>query len=221
MITRRAGLPSKWLVLGLLALTACAPEGHGPRQTIEAYLEAVQVEDMDALFCLSAGAPEAPELGQDVAARREGFESWARAQYDLYLRGREGGWIDLDGEPIPLVKLFALGRGAFYTYGPSSETAPGSLRITTTIRFGYPQVDLSRLSPGTTFYLSGMPVGTVHPVQVPSGPREIRLEVLDTVAVDWELTRSEPAGGCEGGYAVASAVPVAGSATSTEVTWVF
>lgn len=200
---------------------ACSPPGRTAPETIEAFLEGVQSEDFEALFCLSAGAREAPELGRDEGERRAGFESWARAQFDRYLEGRERGFIDLDGEGIPLVKLFSLGRGAFYSYDRRRAAEPGSVVITTTIRFGYPQIDLSRLSPGTTFYLSGVPAGRVHAVQVPSAPREIRVEVLDTVVVEWVLIETEAAGGCDAGWAVVSALPVPGSASSVEVTWQF
>ena len=209
-----------WLV-AFLVVPACAPEVRTAPETIQAFLDAVQSEDFEALFCLSAGALEAPELGRDDTERRASFGIWARAQYDRYLQGRDEGWIDLDGEGIPLVKLFSLGRGAFYTYDARRAVGPESLVITTTIRFGYPQINLSRLSPGTTFYLSGVPAGRVHAVQVPFRPREIHVEVMDTVAVEWGLIKTEPAGGCDGGWTVASAVPVEGSATATEVTWVF
>ena len=210
-----------WLVLVLLVAPACAPATRTAPETIQAFLEAVQSEDLEALFCLSAGVLEAPELGSNDAERRERFGIWARAQYDRYLAGRDEGWIDLDGAGIPLVKLFSLGRGTFYTYDSRRSVGPDSLVLTTTIRFGYPQVNLSQLSPGTTFYLSGVPAGRVHAARVPSEPREIRVEVMDTVVVAWGLIRAEPAGVCDGGWTVASAAPVPGSATATEVTWVF
>ena len=210
-----------WLGLVVLIVVACGPGGRTASETIQAFLEAVQSEDIETLFCLSAGAQEALELGRDDTERRANFELWARARYDRYLEGRNEGWVDLDGEGIPLVKLFGLGRGAFYTYDSRRSVDSDSLVVTTTIRFGYSRVDLSRLSPGTTFYLGGVPAGKVHAVRIPSGSREIRLEVLETVTVDWGLIRAEPAGGCDGGWRVVSATPVAGSAATTDVTWVF
>ncbi len=218
---RTARTLAGWLGLALLWLPACSTDARTAPETIEAYLEAVQSEDFRALFCLSAGAREAEELGDDESGRRSGFESWARAEYDRYREGRDRGFIELDGEAIPLVKLFSLGRGAFYTYQTRQSAGEGSLVVRTTIRFGYPQVNLSRLSPGTTFYLSGVPVGRVHAVQVPAGPREVRVEVMDTVAVEWGLTRAEAGAGCAAGWTVVSALPVEGSATATDVTWLF
>jgi hypothetical protein len=44
---------------------------------------------------------------------------------------------------------------------------------------------------------------------------------MDRVAVEWTLIETEPAAGCDGGWTVVSARPVPGSATLTEVTWLF
>ena len=213
--------PADWSIslCVLLLAQGCAPSPA--RETVLEYQRAVQDEDYDALFCVSAGASESAELGGDESERRANFEAWARARLDEYLVGRDRGVVELGGEPIPLVKLFALGRGTFFEFGPPGRVGRDAVEVPQTLRFGYARIDLSRLSPGTTFYLSGAPAGRVHPVRVPGSPREFTFEVLDSVKVAWTLLRVDGRDGCPDGWTVASAVPVEGSETTTEVNWIF
>lgn len=207
-------------VLAALLLTLSCASAPVERTVLD-YQRAVQDADFDALFCLSAGASESSDLGDDLAGRREAFRAWASARLDDYLVGRDRGVVPLDGEPIPLVKLFALGRGTFFEFGRPRSIGADAVELTASLRFGYGRIDLSRLSPGTTFYLSGAPAGRVHPVRVPAASREVTLEVLDRVDVVWTLVRTRGREVCPDGWAVVSAAPVEGSETTTEVTWVF
>jgi hypothetical protein len=210
------------LLLIVLGLAGCGPAGPTAQETIESFVEAVQSQDLDALYCLMAGASQAEELGKDDLERRAGFESWALALYESYLRGRDEGWVDLDPQGLALVKLFALGRGTFFVHTVSRSTGPDVRVIRSEVRFGYANVDLSVFSPGTTFYVCGPPVGRVHAIRVPAEPEEIAVEVLATVQLEWTLLRTPPGGGaCNGRWAVASLSWVEDSVQSTEVTWVF
>lgn len=213
-----ASLPAL-IGLGLLGI-GCSGQ-RSAKETVLLFQSAVQQEDLAQLYCLSAGASGSAELGDDEGERRAGFAAWARAQYDVYREGRDRGWVELDGDAIRTVKLFSLGRGTFFEFDPAQRLDADSMLLPVQLRFGYGQLDLSRLSPGTTFYLNGVPVGSVHPVRVPSRAREIRLEVLDRVTVEWTLVREERQGGCPGGWAVSSAIPLEGSELTTEITWVF
>jgi hypothetical protein len=200
--------------------SACSPEAT-PQETVLRFQQAVQDGDFDALFCLSAGAPGAEELGADPQARREGFAAWAAARLGDYESGREEGHVEPAGDGILTVKLLALGRGTFYRFEPPRQVDGGAVRLPASLTLGYPQLDLSRLSPGTTFYLCGAPFGTVHAVRVPSGAREVRLEVLDRITIEWSLLRQDAADGCPAGWAVAGVAPVPGTERTTTVTWVF
>ena len=205
----------------LLLAAGCPPSGRSPAETITDYLQAVQQQDLDALYCLMAGAAEAEELGADPAERRAAFEAWALAHYERYLEGRDEGWVDLDEQGLVLVKLFALGQGTFFE-NVSSRSSGGDARvIVSDVRFAYAQVDLSGFSPGTTFYVCGAPVGEVHAIRVPPGPKEISVDVLSSVLVEWTLVRSSGNEGCPTGWAVASVAAVEGSVRETEVTWIF
>ena len=215
-LSRRIGLA------GMLCLTAsCNPGERTAVDTLVPMFEAVQIEDLGGLYCLLAGAADAEELGATEAERRAGFETWARAQYDVYLEGRDEGWVEPDENPIRIVKMFALGKGTFFSVVGTSPAGEGGLRVETRLRFGYAQIDLSRLSVGTTFYLSSLPPGRMVPVRVPAGARELSVDVLDTLILEWRLIESGPTGSCAGGWKVASVAPVEGSAVSTEITWAF
>jgi len=206
-------------VAGCALAAGCGPGDGLARDTIASYLEAVQDRDLDRLYCLVAGAAEAGT--EDEAAARRQFAEWALDRYADYDEGRDRGRVELDDQGIVLVKLFALGKGTYFSYGPALSPDAGVLVVETDLRFGYGHVDLSGFSPGTTFYLSGAPVGQVRTVRVPEGSGEVVLDLLESVRVRWTLVRGDPVGGCPGGWIVASAEPVEGSEKTVEITWIF
>lgn len=216
----RAGPVAALVALTLFAISSCGPGERTARETLLAYTAAVQDEDLDALYCLSAGAADALELGADDAGRRTGFQRWARDWYRTYEEDRETGRVDFGEHGIVLVKLFALGRGTFYSVTEIRLPAPDVMEVLTRLRFGYAGLDLSRLSPGTTFYLCGAPPGRVHPIVV-EPYREVSVEVLDKLVLRWTLVRQPEGSGCSERWAVASVEPVAGTETSERITWVF
>lgn len=202
-------------------VAACGSRSPAPAEALVRYMDAVQREDLETLYCLSAGAATAPELGADDAQRRDAFGEWARGQYDVYLDGRDAGIVDLDDEGIRTVKLFALGRGTFFSPGRVTSRNANSATVRTDLTFGYGHVDLSRLSPGTTFYMCTEPVGATIPVEIPRFSKEIRVEVLDQLTLEWNLVL-EPAGtACPGGWAVAGVRPVEGAVSTVELTLAF
>jgi hypothetical protein len=208
-------------ILAIAFATACGPGRSVASDTIEAYLYAVQDEDLERLFCLSAGAAGNPESGPDARARREGFEGWATAEYAGYFEGRDRGFVDLASSPIALVKTFTLGKGTFFRIDRVVPAGEGVSTADMTIRLSYASLSLADLSPGTGFYLSGVPLGTVYRVRVPRFGGEVQHEVLDEVRIRWTLTREAAADGCPEGWKVYEAIPDRASATSQTVTWVF
>jgi hypothetical protein len=204
-----------------LLATACAPAAPTPVEVLEDYYDAVQQRDFDRLYCLLAGAAESVELGATGAERRTGFESWARAHYDVYETGRDDGRVELDEQGLALVKLFSLGRGTYLTHEPPRAAGPDARIVESRVRFGYAHIDLSHFSPGTTLYVCGAPVGRVHPIRIPSGTGEVSLDVLDTVTLEWTLVRVPATEACPGGWAVAAGAAVDGSEQTVEVTWAF
>jgi hypothetical protein len=189
--------------------------------TIVEFSAAVQDQALDQLFCLSTGAASAEELGTNEAERRANFENWAAAQYALYLDGRDAGQVELEPHGIQLVKLFALGRGTFSEFGPVLSLGAHTRQVRAELTFGYAQINLSRFSPGTTIYLAGAPAGTVHAVRVPRDAREIHVDALESVSVEWTVARSPARPGCPARWTVAAVEVVPGTERSGELTWMF
>ena len=209
MPTRAKTTPGRalFVLAGVALLGAACGGGAGPATgALPPFFEAVQSRDIDALYCMMAGASSAEELGATPAERRAAFESWADAFYEAYERDRDEGWIDLDEQGLSLVKLFALGRGTFVSHRVVGSPGAGAKVVESEVRFGYAHIDLSRFSPGTTLYACGAPVGRVHPIRIPAGSREIsvasspagRLIVGLTLAASDARARSGAAGRVEG-----------------------
>ncbi len=217
---RRFRAPTGLAALALL-VTACGPGARSASDALASFFVAVQDRDLDGLYCMMAGAAEAEELGATDADRRAAFESWAMEHYAAYEEGRDRGRVELDEQGLTLVKQFSLGRGTFVEHSPLRAVGPDAALVESRVRFGYAHIDLSTLSPGTTFYLCGVPVGRVHAIRVPTGSREVTVDVLEGVAIEWALLRTPATETCPGGWKVAAARPVPGSEVAAEVTWIF
>ena len=203
-----------------LLLAGCATE-RSPSECLIEYTRAIQERDAATLFCLSAGAAGSDSLGADPEARRDGFGRWFEAELLAYEVARDEGMIELTGHGVRLTKLLALGRGTFYQEVARNGIGDGRLLVRTRLEMAYSQIDLSGLSPGTTFYLAAEPLGRVVPVVVPAGAKEIGVEALESVMVDWTLLREEAIDGCPAGYKITSVEPVGSSAQTRSLTWLF
>jgi hypothetical protein len=221
---RSPGIRSARAVAGLALLFSCLACGPGTgvaRDVIDPFLADVQSENLEGLYCRMTGASESDDLGTDEATRRAGFEDWARTLYDVYRQGREEGWVELDEHGITAVKLFALGKGTYFEISEARQVAEDAIRVRMDLRFGYGAIDLSRFSPGTTFYVAGVPPGRVHAIRKPAGRGEESAEVLDRLSLEWTLVRKPAVGGCPGAWTVASVVPVDQAWSSRQMTWMF
>ncbi len=211
---------NRWVWPATMALatlaSSCAPARDLGESAIAGFVEAVQTEDIDTLYCTLTGASEA-----DADTRRVDFEAWARARYDVYEQGRDEGWVDFGEDGIPLIKALTLGRGTFYSIDSAISAGEATLVVETEVRLAYAHVDLSRLAPGTTFYVCGVPIGRIHSVIVPTESREIALDLLETVRLEWTLIRRPANEDCPQSWTVASVKSVEGSVSMSEITWLF
>jgi hypothetical protein len=204
-----------------LAATFCGAPSSRVERAITEYLASVQIEDEAELFCSSAGAAGSPDLGEDESARRESFSTWAGAEFDRYYADRDTGHVDLSSSPIVLAKAFALGKGTYYAFDRVQAVGEDAAVAEMTVRFGYGEVDVSGLTPDTTFYVNGSPPGTVHAIRIPREPSQEDKVVLETAVVRWDLVREPAADGCEEGWKINSAEVVPGSETTRRVVWIF
>ena len=130
--------------------------------------------------------------------------------------GRDEGRVELNQHGIVAAKLFALGRGTYYDLSRVTAPGPASLRVRMDVRFGYAAVDLSGFSPGTTFYLCGVPLGRVHAIRKPRGGGEESAEVLDRLSLEWTLVHSDGGDRCPAGWTVASVAAREETVSTTE-----
>jgi len=218
----RAGRPR---ALGRLAgaaslLPSCAPGRAVAEDVLTRFVDAVQQEDLDTLYCMLAGASASEGTPADPQAQRAEFDRWAASRYLEYERMRDAGGGDLGGDGLLLVKAFALGKGTYYsvdtaTFGEATLTADVS------VTFAYGQINYAGLSPGTTFYVAASPPGRIKAIRIPHGSDSITEEVLESLTARWELARVQATPACPAGWAVVSVEPVPGSETTSRVTWIF
>jgi hypothetical protein len=204
-----------------LAAGGCGSGVRDAREVIEPFMAAVQAGDAEALFCLMTGAADSEELGGDEAGRSQAFAAWVQAQTELYEYGRDEGRVELNQHGIVAVKLFALGRGTYYDLSRVQAPESDLLRVRMDVRFGYAAVDLSGFSPGTTFYVCGVPPGRVHAIRKPRRGGEETAEVLDRLSLEWTLVHGDGGGSCPAGWTVASVTALEETATTKRITWVF
>ena len=209
------------ILLTLAALASCAPAPLSPEEVITEFNRAVQAGDTTSLYCLSGGAVGEEALGASAEQRQEGFERWFSAESLLYEEQRERGAVELTGHGVRLARLFALGRGTYYSVIESEPRGEGRLRLRTRLDFGYASIDLSRLSPGTTFYIAGAPAGRVAPIKVPARSEEISVEALESIVVEWELEQQAAQDGCDAGWRINAVLPLETSAKTTSIRWIF
>lgn len=209
------------LTLALAVLAACGPGEGVAWRTVDGYMQAVQTEDLDALFCLSAGAAGEGLEGLEADAARSAFEAWARAEYDAYLSGRDRGGVDLDASAIVLVKAFTLGKGTFYNIDTVRSVGRDAAEVTMNVRFAYGDINIGGLKPDTTFYVCGVPAGRIHAIRIPRFPGREEREVLNSVVLRWTLVRQPAAAGCEERWTVNRVEVVPESVTTDRIEWLF
>jgi hypothetical protein len=209
--------------LATLVLLTCQCAGGRSiaERTIFAFVDAVQSRNTEALFCLLAGAYVPGDDPEVAASGRADFDAWIASRLDAYLSERDSGFVDLGDDGVALTLAFALGRGTYYTLLSVDGDGADRLVADTEVRFAYADIDISGLPPGTVMYFCGSPLGAIRTVTVPAGSDETREEVLETVVVRWTLVREPETPACPGGWKVASAVPLAGTVETRQVSWVF
>ena len=201
--------------LGVLASCGGGADDRVLQGTLSDWFEALHEDDFEALARVDASAP----------LDREGsfFVAWSRAverTFEEYERERDTGTFEPDPQGYRIVRAALLGRGAFWEQVSRSETDEGIL-LTLRINFGYGDINFRRLSPGTTIYLLGYPLGSVHRIVLGRGERR-EMEVLEHVEVE-VLFVEDPDTRVEGDarYKVARLTWIPESAEHRTVLWEF
>jgi hypothetical protein len=198
-----------------LAVAACgAPGERTLRQTAHRWFAAIQERDYQELAKVDASAP----------ADREGpaFEAWkraVRAALERHEVDRDRGVLEPDEQGYRLVRAMQLGRGAFWEVVDLRQGESGPiLRIR--VNFGYGEISYWRLEAGSTIYLLGWPLGTVHAIELGRGKAH-EIDVLEHLDVRVYFTEDEAALPGDAAYKVRRVEWVPDSAVHESVRWVF
>lgn len=167
------------ILVALAALASCAggADDRVLQGTLSDWFEALHESDYEALARVDASAP----------LDREGafFAAWSEAverTFEEYERERDEGFFEPDPQGYRIVRAALLGRGAFWEQVSRSETDEGIL-LRLRINFGYGDINFRTLSPGTTIYLLGHPLGSVHRIVLGRGERR-EMDVLEHLEVE-------------------------------------
>ena len=165
------------LVLACLASCGGAGDDLALQRTLSDWFEALHESDFEALARVDASAP--------LDREGEFFRAWSRAverSFEEYERARERGTFECDAQGYGIVRAALLGRGAFWEQVERRATREGIL-LRLRINFGYGDINFRTLSPGTTIYLLGHPLGTVHRIVLGRGERR-EMDVLEHLEVE-------------------------------------
>ena len=205
------------VLVGLALLTSCGgtADDRTLQGTLSDWFEALHEDDFAELARVDASAP----------LDREGpfFTAWSRAvgqTFEEYERDRERGVFGPDPQGYRIVRAALLGRGAFWEQVSRRESAEGVV-LTLRINFGYGDINFRTLSSGTTIYLLGHPLGSVHRIVLGRGERR-EMDVLEHLEVE-VLFVDDPDTRVEGDaqHKVSRLTWIPGSAEHRTVLWEF
>ncbi|MFQ5669019.1 MAG: hypothetical protein ACE5HD_00710 [Acidobacteriota bacterium] len=174
----------------VLLLVACEEQPAEIRSVVDEYIRAVQERDHDRLADLSGPLAlrlEAAPAGEREAIRADYLRLLDRRQA-AYLQDRETGRLSFHADGVVLVRALNLGRGVYYQTVEERFPEPGRAVLIQEVRLAYRFIDLSRLPPGTTIYLLGMPLGRIYRPVI-GGDRPAARRLLDTVWIRWNLVK--------------------------------
>jgi hypothetical protein len=202
-----------------LAATACTPSVNTLQVTVDAYISAVSLNDVQRILDLSAPYQRAlrespPERAEEIA--RE-FRGRIEAAYMLWESARATGQLALDPLGIAVIRSIGLGKEGAAALPLAVRFEEGNTRgiVTTRALSNYKSIRWNSIPTGGRIYLMGFPFGKV--INFATGFDDpSAFELLDTVDLEWTLTRfaglRTPA--APGDWFVETVDPMEGTATS-------
>lgn len=150
------------------------------------------------------------------------FDAWRRAIEGIVAKheiDRDAGRIEPDDQGYRLVIASQLGRGAFWEL-VDREVVENGIAVTMRVTFGYGEINYLTLPRGSTVYLMGAPLGTIHGVPLGDGAQHT-MDVLSTLEMRVLLVEPEETVDGDAPFKVASLTWVEGSETHETVHWIF
>jgi len=176
-----------WIV-PFVVLAGCAPGGEAEK-ALARWFDAIHGPDYVQLARFDLGAPlERPSDDQPVPAAWTLWTAGVQGAIDRYEAQRDSGHFDVDERGYALVRATRVGRGTFWQVERAEGPADAPVLLLK-LNFGYGEIPFGSLPPGTTVYLLGHPLGTVHPVVLGRGETR-RLTLLEHA---WLSARLGPA----------------------------
>mgnify|MGYP006302208549 CR=1 FL=1 len=211
-----------WLIIvvaGALSVLALGQALVGPgvdefEQIAQQWFVAIHERDFEQLARYDAHAP----------AAREGraFEVWKRQVsriLDEYERQRDSGAFEPDPTGYKIVRATMLGRGTYWeTVQLLEDGEDRVLRIR--MNFGYGKIYYGSLPAGTTVYILGHPLGTVHAIEL-GHARERELDVLQHLKVELRFEQVEARLPGDARWQVSRLRWLPESAQHEQVRWIF
>jgi hypothetical protein len=184
------------LAVTLLLLGGCGVRVAPEERLVFQYSEGIQSlhEGTYKSFFLACH-PDSPY--RDITARMTAYED-----------ARKKGTIDFSPDGIELIRLGALGRGAYFRVH-EVEKRDDHLRFKTLLQPDYLSINFTEFPPNAVLYIMGEPLGSVirlKPGKIP-GPQRSILQSVDLMW-DWKkLPHAPPEDWC-----LQSLAPLPGSA---------
>ncbi len=208
-----------FIVVPVALVAACAPP-TGAEKTLARWFDALQGEDFESLARVDLSAPlERPSEAEPAPAE---WTRWTRAVRDVierYEAQRDEGRFDVDPRGYALVRATRVGRGTFWQVERVEGRADAPVLVLG-LNFGYGEIPFGSLPRGTTVYLLGDPLGTVHPIVLGRGKRH-EITVLEHAWLTARLARARPSVPGDAPLKVDSVGWAEAPPRSTRVAWVF
>jgi hypothetical protein len=169
----------------LLLLQGCGVSVAPEEKLVFHYSEGIQsLHDPTYKNLFLACHPEGPY--RDLSARMGAYEE-----------ARRKGTVVFSPDAIELIKLGALGRGAYFRVREVEEAAE-TLRFKTLLKPDYLSINFTEFPPSAILYILAEPLGTVIRLKPGKSPGPER-SVLQSVDLQWtwtRLSRASPADWC-------------------------
>jgi hypothetical protein len=185
-----------WMILAAALLQGCGVNVAPEEKLVFHYSEGIQSLHQPTYqdFFLACH-PDEPT--RDLAARIANYEAI-----------RKKGSITFSPDGVEIIKLGALGRGAYFRVREIRKEGE-SLEFKTLLRPDYLSINFTEFPPNAILYIMGEPLGSVIKLGTGKTPGPER-SVLDSVDLKWTWTRQ--AGNAASEWCLRSVAPIPESA---------
>ena len=144
-----------------------------------------------------------------LACHPSEVEKNLEARLAAYEALRRKGSVVFSADGIEMIKLGALGRGAYFGVRDAVQSGD-ALRFKTVLRPDYLSINFSEFPPGAVVYVLAEPLGSVLALRTGTKPGPER-RILESVDLQWEWTKKP--NGASVAWCLSSVIPLTETAT--------